>query len=585
MLTTSTRSSLQHRLNSPDTQTPTRRGLASACLATILLAACGGADEKPEPISEAEAVRFLAQASFGPTSADIAYLQSLGYGKWIDEQLRAPSLQPTHLQLVEASASARSATKPDVVDVTYSWWTHAIKDNAQLRQRVAFALSEIFVVSTAGDLGDKGRMVASYMDMLTRNTNSTYRVLLEDVAMHPTMGIYLSHKGNRKEDLGTGRVPDENFAREVMQLFSIGLYELNPDGSVKLTNGQPIETYNSDDVKGLAKVFTGFSWNWPSTQSALVWWKCFWRTSECNDNSQDVSSMSGYTQEHSTSVKQFLGVTVDAQSSANPQLSLRTALDKLANHPNTAPFISKQLIQRLVTSNPSASYVSDIAQVFKTTGGHIGQVVKAILLHAEARHPSDSDATGKLREPVLRLAHLMRALPHSSDTYLAQAAASRPPYYPISETDDPGGSLGQTPMRAPSVFNFFRPGYLPAQTQLGNRGLVSPEMQITTETTVVGYANFVASILNDGFGKWNSGTGLNDIRFDLSAFEALAGQPQQLVTTVGKRLLGTEVPTEVANPAVTAISAMPNTTARDKRRRAQAAVLLIAVSPSFIVQQ
>jgi hypothetical protein len=179
----------------------------------------------------------------------------------------------------------------------------------------------------------------------------------------------------------------------------------------------------------------------------------------------------------------------------------------------------------------------------------------------------------------------MRALPHSSDTYLAQAAASRLPYYPISETDDPGGSLGQTPMRAPSVFNFFRPGYLPAQTQLGNQGLVSPEMQITTETTVVGYANFVASILNDGFGKWNSGTGLNDIRFDLSAFEALAGQPQQLITTVGKRLLGTEVPTEVANPAVTAISAMPNTTARDKRRRAQAAVLLIAVSPSFIVQQ
>ena len=399
------------------------------------------------------------------------------------------------------------------------------------------------------------------------------------------MGIYLSHKGNRKEDLGTGRVPDENFAREVMQLFSIGLHELNPDGSVKLTNGQPVETYNSNDVKGLAKVFTGFSWNWPSAQSALVWWKCFWRTSECNDNSQDVSSMSGYTQEHSTSVKQFLGVTVDAQSSANPQLSLRTALDKLANHPNTAPFISKQLIQRLVTSNPSASYVSDITQVFKASGGHIGQVVKAILLHAEARHPSDSDATGKLREPVLRLAHLMRALPHSSDTYLAQAAASRLPYYPISETDDPGGSLGQTPMRAPSVFNFFRPGYLPAQTQLGNQGLVSPEMQITTETTVVGYANFVASILNDGFGKWNSGTGLNDIRFDLSAFEALAGQPQQLVTTVGKRLLGTEVPTEVANPAITAISAMPNTTARDKRRRAQAAVLLIAVSPSFIVQQ
>lgn len=585
MLTTSTRSSHRRRLNLPHTQTPTRMGLASACLATILLAACGGADEKPEPISEEEAVRFLAQASFGPTPADISRLQAMGYSKWIDEQLSIPSSLPTHVQLVEASASARAAAKPDATDVTYSWWTHAVKDNLQLRQRVAFALSEIFVISTSGDLVDKGRMVASYMDMLTRDSSSTYRALLEDVAMHPAMGIYLSHRGNRKEDLGTGRVPDENFAREVMQLFSIGLYELNTDGSVKLSNGQPIETYNSNDVKGLAKVFTGFSWNWPTAQSALVWWKCFWRTTECNDANQDISSMSGYEQEHSTSIKQFLGVTVDAQSTANPQLSLRTALDRLANHPNTAPFISKQLIQRLVTSNPSAGYVSDIAQVFKATGGNIGQVVKAILLHAEARHSNPSDSTGKLREPVLRLAHLMRALPHTSDTYSEQAAASRIPYYPIAETDDPGVALGQTPMRSPSVFNFFRPGYQPAQTNLGNQGLVSPEMQITTETTVVGYANFLATILNDGFGKWNSTARINDVRFDLSAFEALADQPQQLVTAVGKRLLGTDVPTEVANQAITAITAMANRTASDKRKRAQAAVLLVAVSPSFIVQQ
>ncbi|HET8870354.1 MAG TPA: DUF1800 domain-containing protein [Aquabacterium sp.] len=559
-------------------------GIAILCAG---LAACGGASEKnAEPISDSDAVRFLEQASFGPTPQDMAHLQSVGYSQWIDEQYSKNSIQPSHLQTVEASAVARGATRPDANDVNYSWWTHAIQDNAQLRQRVAFALSEIFVVSTNSDLSTQGRMVASYMDMLARDSSGTYRQLLEDVAMHPAMGTYLSHKANRKEDPTTGRVPDENFAREVMQLFSIGLYELNPDGSLKLNNGQPIETYNANDVKGLAKVFTGFSWNWPSTASALAWWKCFWRTSECNDPGQEVSAMMGYTQEHSTSEKQFLGVTVAAQSTPNPQLSLKTALDRLANHPNTAPFISRQLIQRLVTSNPSAIYVNDVASVFRSSGGNLQQVVKAILLHPEARHPGSGPATGKLREPILRITHLMRALPITSDTYSAQASAGAVPYYPLPDTDNPGTALSQTPMRSPSVFNFFRPGYKPPQTELGARDLVSPEMQLTTETTVIGYANFVSSILNYGWGgRWNSTTQTNDVRFDLSGFTSLADQPQQLFDAVSKRLLGNTAPDEVSSEAVAAISAMPNTTASDQRRRVQAAILMVAVSPAFIVQQ
>ena len=571
--------------------TPSHPGLTgarwpvTAIALTALLAACGGAEKKPEPISDADAARFLEQATFGPTPDSMTHLQSVGYKQWIEEQLNASSNQPTHVQTVETSAADRAAPNADGSDVTYSWWTHALLDSAQLRQRVAFALSEIFVISTAGDLGGQGRTVASYMDMLTRDSTATYRQLLEDVAMHPAMGAYLSHKSNRKEDATSGRVPDENFAREVMQLFSIGLYELNLDGSLKLSNGQPTETYNANDVKGLAKVFTGFSWNWPAAQSALVWWKCFWRTSECRDASQEVSPMSAYSQEHSTSVKQFLGVTVDAQSTADPQTSLKAALDRLANHPNTAPFISRQLIQRLVTSNPSPSYVQDVAQVFRASGGDLKQVVLAILLHNEARHPDTGDAVGKLREPVLRIAHLMRALPQTSDTYSAKAAAGTVAYYPISDTDNPGTALGQTPMRSPSVFNFFRPGYKPAQTDLGARDLVSPEMQITTETTVIGYANFVSTILNDGWGKPNSSTHLNDVRFDLSTFTSLADQPQSLVEAVAKRLLGTTVPPEVSDEAVTAITAMPNVTASDRRKRAQAAILLVAVSPSFIVQQ
>lgn len=562
----------------------------------LVLSGCGGSDsesstpannqiEADAPISEQDAHRFLTQATFGPTPEEVAHLQAIGYRKWIDDQFAANSNLPTHLQLAEASAQTRGLTRPDATDVTYSWWTHAIKDQAQLRQRIAFALSEIFVVSTASDLGSQGRMIASYVDMLSRNSDTTYRQLLEDVALHPAMGSYLSHRNNRKEDPTSGRVPDENFAREVMQLFSVGLYELNTDGTLRLNNGQPIETYNADDVKGLAKVFTGFSWSWPALKSGLVWWKCFWRSSECSDVSQETTLMSAYSQEHSTSTKQFLGTTVEAQSQANPIVSLHMALDRLANHANTAPFISKQLIQRLVTSNPSPGYVQDVASVFRGSGGNLKEVVKAILLHKEARSPANLETSGKLREPVLRLAHLLRAIPHSSDTYTNRTAAGAVAYYAIGETDNPGTSLGQTPMRAPSVFNFFRPGYVPPQTELGARGMVSPEMQITTETTVVGYATFMAAILNDGLGKWDSERRLNDVRFDLSNYEGMADQPSQLFAAVHKRLLGSEPTPDLANEAIAAIESMPNRNVSEKRKRAQAAILLVSVSPSFIAQQ
>lgn len=295
--------------------------------------------------------------------------------------------------------------------------------------------------------------------------------------------------------------------------------------------------------------------------------------------------MSAYEQEHSTSEKQFLGVTVPAQSSAQPLASLKAALDKLASHPNTAPFISKQLIQRLVSSNPSSSYVNDVAQVFTSSGGNLAQVVKAILTHAEARKPSGSEADGKLREPLLRVTHLMRSLPHTSDTYSAQAAGTGIPFYATADTDNPVASLGQTPMKSPSVFNFFRPGYKPPLTELGNRELVSPEMQITNETTVIGYATFIANILNNGWGKSDPSTGRNDVRFDLSMYESLTGQSDKLIAAVAQRLLGTMVSTTVSTEAIAAIDDMPNVTASDRRKRIQAAVLLVAVSPDFLIQQ
>jgi len=574
--------------------TAAARHVALAALTgmALTLAGCGGGDSSSsngtreqaaaKPANDAEAYRFLQQATFGPTATQVARLKDVGYSQWLDEQFDAqPAL--THVQTVEASAAALNRSDSTrAEDVVYSWWTHALRDEqAQLRHRVAFALSEIFVVSTS-TVGT-GRTVASYMDMLTQKSSGNYRDLLEGVAMHPAMGQYLSHMANVKAD-GKGRVPDENFAREVMQLFSIGLYALDDSGQPKLVNGKPVESYNANDIKGLARVFTGFSWMWPASKSGAPWWKCFWRSTECYEPSiQDISPMRGYTQTHEPGAKQFLGVTVAAQSTPDPQASLRVALDTLANHPNTAPFISRQLIQRLVTSNPSNAYVADITRTFRQSNGNLRAVVKAILLHEEARHPAAATlySYGKLREPVLRMAHLLRALPHTSDRYTASGAV----YYAAIDTSDAASSLGQTPMRSPSVFNFFRPGYRPPQSAIAAEGLVAPEAQIATETSALGYANFVATILDSGWGEWNSTTRHNDVQFDLSAWLSKSGAPADLVDAIARQLLGRPLDTATRTAAIAAIDGMPQTTDANKRQRVQAAVLLVAVSPAFMVQQ
>ena len=589
------------------------RSAVITVLAAGMLSACGGgggspktADKTPEPdgskatglaveINDRDAYRFLTQASFGATPAAVTSLRSLGYAGWIDAQFDT-SISASHVATVDASVARLGAARARATDINYTWWTHSVQDPAQLRQRVAYALSQIFVVSTVDSiLGDNSRLVASYMDMLTQRSAGTYRELLEAVALHPAMGIYLSTLQNRKEDAVSGRIPDENFAREVMQLFSIGLYELNDDGTPKLRNNQPIETYTSDDVRGLAKVFTGWGWHRPAGNST-DWWRCFSAAAGCNDFAlQSTMPMSGYAEVHSTSEKRFLGITIAAQTTADPYLSLRLALDRLATHPNTAPFISKQLIQRLVTSNPSPAYVARVSSVFRSSNGNLRQVVKAILLDGEARSPETSGVSmpsyGKLREPVLRLTQLLRAIPHTSTMYGAQQNVNGAvPFYYASSTDDPGTALGQTPMRSPSVFNFYRPGYKPPRSQLGTLQLVAPEMQITNETSVLGYANFITTVLDQGWGETNAQTGRPDIQFNLSTLQALddgsdSARPQRLVDEAARRLLGGTLSTTLNERVVTAVGAMPRGNDAQRRRRAAAAVALIALSPSYIVQQ
>jgi uncharacterized protein (DUF1800 family) len=585
-------------------------------VATFALTACGGggsSNQTPPPSppsnpspnlkpTRAEAARFLTQATFGPTESDIDAVVAQGYEAWLDAQLaKAPSVvhqaqwDKRNVALgggpIPIPGSNRGA---DARHLPYSFWKQALSGSDQVRARVAYAWSQIFVISAIdSETGFYARGIANYLDMLNNKGLGKYRDLLEGVSLHPSMGMYLTSARNRKENTATGRVPDENYAREVLQLFSIGLVELNPDGTHKLTAGVPKDSYTPEDVTNLARVFTGWSWACPASDD-----RCF-NSATDNDGNTDtdrlVKPMRAYPQFHSSSEKKFVSRTIpDQGDNADPTRSLKLALDTLASHPNVGPFIAKQLIQRMVTSNPSPAYVGRAASAFTSSGGDLKALVKAVLLDPEARSTSVAagGSFGKLREPLLRATAFFRAFGATSDSG----------DYIIGTTDDPGTSLGQTVMRSPSVFNFYRPGFKPNSGKLGEAGLLAPEMQITHETTVAGYANTMRLWVDGGAGsaghdgKSTKGPDvkpayLTDANNNLIK---LADQPAALVETVNQRLLYGTMPPEMKTQIVSAISKIiipaangTNQTviATARKNRLKSAIYLTLLSPEFVVQK
>jgi uncharacterized protein (DUF1800 family) len=363
------------------------------------------------------------------------------------------------------------------------------------------------------------------------------------------MGCMLTYRGNRKEDPRTGRAPDENYAREVMQLFTIGLYELNQDGTLKLSQGKPVETYGNDDVRGLAKVFTG--WDLNGTEDTPA----FHRRPMALDPSL-----------HSMSEKRFLGTVIPAGTGG--VASLNKALDVLCAHPNVGPFIGTQLIQRLVTSNPSPAYVARVAAVFNDDGrgrrGNLREVVRAVLLDREARFPDLASPTwGKVREPIVRFAAWARAF----------GAASNNGKWAMPDTTDNTIRLAQSPMRSASVFNFFRPRYTPPGSPIAARGLVAPELQITDETSVAGYLNFVAIYVDRGW---------EDLQTSYQAEIAIAGDTQALVDRIVLLMAGDVFDRDTAAAIARAVAGIPEDRPLD---RVRAAITLVAATPDYLVQR
>ncbi|KPF70053.1 hypothetical protein IP84_04210 [beta proteobacterium AAP99] len=572
----------------------TLRRLAGAATLAILVSACGGsgggssgpaAPPPGPPPTAAEASRFLSQATMGPTQASIDFVIRVGYQGWLNDQFNKP-MRPHFDYLQARQAELQALMPPQNVgqnEFFQSWWGQALGSEDQLRQRVTFALSEIFVVSFQNDATvNYPRGMASYYDMLAKNAFGNYRTLLEDVSRHPMMGLYLTHMRNQKA--GGTRVPDENYAREVMQLFSIGLFQLNPDGTVRTdSSGRPLETYGDDDIKGLSRVFTGFSWYAGPNMADRTDSRFFGGAGPAE---REWTPMQGYAKFHEQGEKRFLGTTIAAQTTADPDASLKAALDFLAAHPNTAPFISKLLIQRLVTSNPSPAYVGRVSNVFRTSNGDLKQVISAILLDTEARTASTANNVGKLREPILRATAWGRAFGATSDSTR----------FLMGSTDDPLGSLSQTPMRSPTVFNFFRAGYVPPNSAAGGANLTAPEFQIVHETSVVGYMNFMRNAVQNGIGGRATGATRNDIQPNYTAEIALAERPDDLVNRLDMLLTGGSMTTankqiirdainSVAIPALAANGSNQAQVDAAKLTRARLGVYLTLASPEFLIQK
>lgn len=525
-------------------------------------------DEAEKPFTELanreEASRFLIQAGFGGTDAEIDDLVGTDAADWLMAQMELPAT----LTLDEMLATYPSRLDTDR-EHTILIWRNILAADDVLRQRMFFALSQIFVISD-NSFFDEGFMTAYYTDILTQNAFGNYRSLLEDVTYSPAMADYLTYYRNQKGDALSGRMPDENYAREILQLFSIGLVELNLDGTQKTPI---IETYDNSDVIGLSRVFTGFSG----------------AGSSFNFNAQNSDwrhmPLQIFDDQHSPLEKSFLGVTIPAETSGTESVNI--ALDTIADHPNVAPFISRQLIQRFTSSSPSPEYVERVAEAFEAgtfsapngvvfgTGerGDLKATLAAILLDESVHDETLTPNEGKIREPVIQFAHYVRSFDLQTLNISEQGR--------LADTNNPNISLGQHPLRSPSVFNYYRPGFIAPGTETGDAGLTAPEFQIVNSGSSLGFLNFmthyIARTADDPVGN----PGFQPV---FTAESLLADDPQALVDHLDIKLTGGQLSEVTKSEMIDVISTLeidPNDEAGDRQDRVQIAIIMMISSGAF----
>lgn len=547
-----------------------RASLAGLLGALLLLSACGGEAPPDANVPKSDATRFLQQASFGPTESTIARVQSIGFDAYLNEQFGKsssgypgfayyPHSAPADCQYDSTNptgpASLCSRDNYTLFQVQRKFFTNALTEPDQLRQRVAFALSQIFVVSGTEIYEAYG--MAAYQNMLARNAFGNFRTLLTDVTLSPVMGNYLDMVNNDKPNPNAGTEPNENYARELLQLFSIGMDKLNLDGTPQIGgDGRPLPSYDEDIVEAYAHLFTG--WTYPPRPGASSQWR--------NPINYE-GSMVVFANHHDSGAKQVLdGQLIPAGQT--PDKDLADGLDIIFNHPNVGPFIGKQLIQHLVTSNPSPDYVRRVATVFNNNGkgvrGDLRAVVRAILLDPEARGDLPASALfGHLREPGLFITALIRSVGGQSDGVYLRSQSS---------------TMGQNIFISPTVFNYYSPSYrIPGSADIG------PEFGILDTTTALARANFIYQMAyGNGAAPDASVTGSTGTTLDLTPYQAVAADADALVELLNQRLLYGRLSPAAHATVVQAVNAVAST---DTTNRARMAVYLVATSMQSQVER
>lgn len=554
------------------------------------------------PKSRAEAQQFLMRATFGPSLAELDNLLAVGYEEWITQQLRLPRVSSieAYNAYLEKQKSAVSVdvtnngptsqcvsrgfnATADCISFMHAllegsgasrirmdqWWERTIRGDDQLRQRMVYALSQILVTSL--DLGDalrgRNRAVVVYEDVLSKNAFGNFRTLLEDVTLNPAMAFYLSFVGNQKA--GRFGQPDENYAREILQLFSIGLVELNLDGTPKLDqNGNEVETYTPDTIQNLARIFTG----WIYAQGSFVF-------SEWDLYPLIVWAGGSF---HDADEKFFLGKTHPA--GLTPKQDLDMALDTIFNHPNVGPFIATRLIERLVMSNPPPEYVARVASVFNDNGkgvrGDLAAVAKAILMDPSAFNSTSSRTGGKIKEPIIAISQLWRALDAESDIGHIRYT-------------NPHNDTGQRPYDAPSVFNFYAP--TDTTPALASQGLVAPELTLYRDAVVLNYLRNMFQLATSApqgidpvspNAPYSADTS-RTMTLNLSEAKRFGTTPSKLLDFYQERLFGGILSTGLRNDVITFLESLPDQGNADANRQywAEQALTVLTVSPEYNFQR
>jgi len=618
-------------------------------LLTLLIGGCEKNDSDPlsnsenvanSEITKAQAFRILEQATFGPTDDDLKAVQTLGTAKWIEQQLNSSSAydsssdsHQSHLQRYKAIAKmAEPSTYSSESDFnnnyhgrtsdyqTAAWFDNVLHGKDQLRQRVAFALSELIVISGSKQRTRfRGDSLASYYDILAKHAFGNFRNLMGEISRSPGMGVFLSHQGNKKFNSSSNTHPDENFARELMQLFSIGLWKMNQDGSmVKDSSGDPIASYTQDDVEELAKVMTGYDIKGNSK---------FGKTNRGNGE-EWASPMEFNSSHHEYASKTFLGSNIGAEGSSNSDpADLDQALNIIFQHQNVGPHVGRHLITRLVTSNPSSAYISRVAEKFNNDGngnrGNLKEVVRSVLLDPEAREEEYSNVGnfGKPKEPLLALTQFLRAFDVKPlDGWKSRTNATMNGVYQFFYLEN---IIGQSPLRSETVFNFFSSDFIPADSHFISNSMVAPEFQIQSDTVLIKFHNLIRSSLNTNeknailennaslkeFASARSYTKQNyyiNVDIELQIFEnALDGDTngdfinindsekkkaaiQTLLKHLDEKLMGGEMPSDYYTALTTHLMNMnwgKKYNAKEARNVISDAIRFMVISSSFMIQK